>query len=101
MKNCFALLILLFLALPLAGQQKSLVKQSGLTAVAPPLRSFFQTTGLNNSIFNDSFQRFQRPEIGIFCKFDKTLDSQLPLNLRFRLGEYHYTRRLEYGGQLK
>jgi len=34
--------------------------------------------------------------LGIFCNLDLNLDQNLPFKLRFRLGEYHYTRQLEY-----
>ena len=34
-------------------------------------------------------------ELGIFCRLDAGLDKKLPYKLRFRLGEYHYSRQLE------
>ncbi len=42
----------------------------------------------------------EQPTLGLFCKLDKSLDQKFPFNLRFRLGEYHYTNGLEYGDEL-
>lgn len=38
-------------------------------------------------------------DTGWFCKLDANLDLKLPYKLRFRLGEYYYTRNLEYGSE--
>jgi len=49
---------------------------------------------------DDLTMNIEQPPIGMFCKLDKSMDQKLPFQMRFRLGEYHYTNGLEYGDEL-
>lgn len=64
--------------------------------VTNALDKYYQLGGEDQAI---AMQIDQAP-LGLFCKLDKSMDQKLPMKLRFRLGEYHYTNGLEYGDEL-
>lgn len=74
-----------------------LLKKKNIRSV----QNFSALQGNSRVLFSEkrpaTFSPTQQEELGVFCNFDLNLDKNLPFKLRFRLGEYHYTRRLEYG----
>ncbi len=60
------------------------------------LDKYYVLNGLDEGVTME----IEQAPLGIFCKLDKSLDQKFPFNLRFRLGEFHYTNGLEYGDEL-